>query len=51
LPAGHHGMCLTLTAKNESQYTMDSRCDISSTQKLTLTSAIPLAIASPPNWL
>lgn len=51
LPAGHQGICLTLTAQGVAQYTMDSRSDSACTQKLSLTSAIPLAIATPPKWL
>jgi hypothetical protein len=51
LPAGHQGMCLTLTAQNVAQYTMDNRSDSACTQKLSLRSAIPLAIATSPNWL
>ena len=51
LPAGHHGMCLTLTANSITQHTIDSRSDRTSTRKLLLSSAVPLAIDHPPDWL
>lgn len=53
LPAGHHGMCLTLTADYVPQFTMDGRSDVSATQELELTAAIPLALETKkiPEWL
>jgi hypothetical protein len=48
LPAGHHGLVLTLEAKDEEQFSLDHRTDGSLTQRWTLEGVTPLA--APADW-
>lgn len=48
LPAGHHGLVLTLEANGEEQFSLDHRTDGSLTQRWTLEGVTPLA--APADW-
>lgn len=51
LPAGAHGVVLTLQSKPKHQNTLDNRSDNSLSRQLTLRTVVPLCLASPPEWL
>lgn len=49
LPAGHHGLVLTVKAKEDEQYSLDHRSDLKTTRRWKLETVTPLAVDA--NWL
>lgn len=49
LPAGHHGLVLTVKAKEDEQYSLDHRSDLKTTQRWELEAVTPLAVGA--DWL
>ncbi|MDR6208135.1 hypothetical protein [Paraburkholderia graminis] len=49
LPAGHHGLVLTVKAKEDEQYSLDHRSDLRTTRQWKLETVTPLAVKA--DWL
>lgn len=49
LPAGHHGLVLTVKAKEDEQYSLDHRSDLRTTRRWKLETVTPLAVNA--DWL
>ena len=51
LPAGSHALCVTLTGRSETEYTLDGRSDGGAASYWRLSGATPLQLVHPPLWL
>jgi hypothetical protein len=51
LPAGAHALCVTLTGRSETEYTLDGRSDGGAASYWRLSGATPLQLQHPPPWL
>lgn len=51
LPPGAHGLCITLSGRRETEYTLDGRGDGGAASYWGLSGAIPLRVPNPPGWL
>jgi hypothetical protein len=51
LPAGSHALCVTLTSKNETEYTLDGRDDGGAASVWRLSGSIPVKLAKAPSWV
>jgi hypothetical protein len=49
LPMGHHGLVLTVAAKEDEQYSLDHRSDLKTTRRWKLETVTPLAVDA--DWL
>jgi hypothetical protein len=49
LPSGHHGLVLTVKAKEDEQYSLDHRTDLKTTRRWELEAVTPLAVDA--KWL
>ncbi|BDC44627.1 hypothetical protein PTKU15_79240 [Paraburkholderia terrae] len=49
LPSGHHGLVLTVKAKEDEQYSLDHRTDLKTTRRWELEAVTPLAVDA--DWL
>lgn len=51
LPSGHQALLLTLTSRETTNYTMDSRSDDGATYQLSLSGVRAVRLRRPPDWL